>query len=57
MRRIFLSICQSDYWLGGRFGMRGETQLSREEVSGPVLNMKHYEKVLRVGIMYNRGSE
>lgn len=37
--------------------MRGETQLGREEVSGPVLNVKHHEKVLRVGIMYNRGSE
>lgn len=37
--------------------MRGEKQLSREEVSGHVLNIEHYEKMLRVGIMQSRGSE
>lgn len=57
MRRIFLFLCQSDYWLERKFGMRGEKQLSREEVSGHVLNIEHYEKMLRVGIMQSRGSE
>lgn len=52
------SLCQSDYyWLGGKFGMSGEKQFSRDEVSGNFLIIENYEQTLKVGTMQKRGSK
>lgn len=51
------SLCQSDYWLRGKFGISGEKQFSRDEVSGNFPIRENYEKTLKVGTMQKRGSK